>query len=142
MASFYLWIKAFHVVSMVAWMAGIFYLPRLFVYHAAAAAGSESNSVFKVMERRLHNAIMVPAMLATWISGLSLIFILGEPGGWLLVKLAAVLALTGYQGLLGRHMRAFANDRNTYSGRYFRVMNEVPTVLLVLIVVMVIVKPF
>lgn len=142
MAEFYLWIKAAHVMAVIAWMAGLFYLPRLFVYHVDSPAGSVQSETFKVMERRLYKAIMVPAMIASWLLGLTLIGIIGLEGLWLWVKLAAVLGLTGFQGLLGRHVRLFAADRNTYSGRYFRMINEVPTLAMVVIVIMVIVKPF
>lgn len=142
MAGIYPWIKAFHVMAVIAWMAGLFYLPRLFVYHAEAKAGSDARAVFKIMERRLYKAIMVPAMLAAWLSGLALVHIIGLGAGWLWVKLATVFLLSGYQGLLGWHLRAFAQERNAYSGRYFRIINEIPTLALVLIAIMVIVKPF
>ena len=142
LAEFYLWIKAAHLMAVIAWMAGLFYLPRLFVYHVDAAAGSVQSETFKVMERRLYKAIMVPAMIASWLLGLTLIGIIGLEGIWLWVKLAVVLGLTGFQGLLGRHVRLFAADRNAHSGRYFRIINEVPTLAMVVIVIMVIVKPF
>lgn len=142
MAEFYLWIKAAHLMAVIAWMAGLFYLPRLFVYHVDAAVGSVQSETFKVMERRLYKAIMMPAMIASWLLGVTLISIIGLEGIWLWVKLLAVLGLTGFQGLLGRHVRLFAADRNNQSGRYFRIMNEVPTLAMVVIVIMVIVKPF
>lgn len=142
MAEFYLWIKAAHLMAVIAWMAGLFYLPRLFVYHVDAAVGSVQSETFKVMERRLYKAIMMPAMIASWLLGVTLISIIGLEGIWLWVKVLAVLGLTGFQGLLGRHVRLFAADRNNQSGRYFRIMNEVPTLAMVVIVIMVIVKPF
>lgn len=142
MAEYYLWIKAAHLMAVIAWMAGLFYLPRLFVYHVEAPAGSVQSETFKVMERRLYKAIMVPAMVASWILGLTLVGIIGFGDIWLWVKLAAVLGLTGFQGLLGRHVRLFAADRNQHAGRYFRIINEVPTVAMIVIVIMAIVKPF
>jgi putative membrane protein len=142
MADLYLWVKSFHVMAVIAWMAGLFYLPRLFVYHVDASAGSVQAETFKVMERRLYKAIMMPAMIAAWISGLTLVHIIGFGSGWLWVKLLTVVALTGFQGVLGRHLRWFAKDQNTHTGRYFRIMNEAPTLALIIIVIMVIVKPF
>ena len=142
LAEFYLWIKAAHLMAVIAWMAGLFYLPRLFVYHVDAQVGSVQSETFKVMERRLYRAIMLPAMLAAWILGLALLWIIGLEGTWLWVKLAAVLGLSGFQGLLGRHVRLFAADGNAHSGRYFRMINEVPTVAMIVIVIMGIVKPF
>ncbi len=139
---FYLGVKSFHVMAVIAWMAGLFYLPRLFVYHAGVAVGSEQSETFKVMERRLYKAIMVPAMLAAWVSGLALVYILGWSEYWIWVKLLFVLGLTGFQGLLARHMRGFATDQNIKSGRYFRWINELPTVAMIVIVTMVIIKPF
>lgn len=141
----YLWIKALHVVAVISWMAGLLYLPRLFVYHCDAAAGSAASETFKVMERRLMNAIMTPAMLASWALGAVLIGLLGlevfRDSRWLGVKLALVVVLTGVHLLLVCHLRAFAGDRNRYSQRYFRILNEVPTVLMIAIVVLVIVRP-
>jgi len=139
------WVKALHVIAVIAWMAGIFYLPRLFVYHADSETGSVQSETFKVMERRLYRGIMTPAMIATWVFGLLLVFVFDAVDwsqGWVWLKAAFVIAMTGYQGLLGRHRRAFAADANTRPGRYFRLINEVPTVLMVVIVVAVIVKPF
>ena len=141
---FYDWIVALHVISVIAWMAGMFYLPRLFVYHAAAAPGSETSETFKVMERKLLRIIMNPAMAATWIFGLLALWALPAwfAEGWMHAKLTAVLVLSGMHGVLARWCRAFAEDRNTHSGRFYRLMNEVPTVLLIVIVIMVVVKPF
>jgi protoporphyrinogen IX oxidase len=141
----YLWVKALHVIAVIAWMAGLLYLPRLFVYHCGAETGSVASETFKVMERRLMNAIMIPAMLASWVLGLALIAVLGlevfRGSLWLSVKLALVIVLSGAHLLMIRHLRDFAGDRNRHSQRYFRVLNEVPTVLMVAIVVMVIVRP-
>jgi putative membrane protein len=139
----YLWLKAAHVVAMVAWMAGLFYLPRLFVYHAERAApGSELDATFAVMERRLLRAIMNPAMAATWLLGIVLVWMGGwwaEP--WLWGKVAAVLALSAFHGWCAMRRRDFELGRNTRTGRSYRVMNEVPTLLLLVIVVLAIVKP-
>ena len=145
---FYLWIKAAHVVAMVSWMAGLFYLPRLFVYHAEGLRkqgvdpGSDMDLLFQRQERLLLRAIMNPAMIATWALGLILV-LLGDSWseGWLWAKLAGVLALTAFHGWCAARRRDFVENRNTRSGRSYRIANEVPTLLLILIVVMVIVKP-
>jgi putative membrane protein len=142
----YPWIKALHVIAMVAWMAGLFYLPRLYVYHAENAdPGSRLDQTFQTMEQRLLRAIMNPAMIATWIFGLLLV---STPGVvnfrtdlWIYPKLAAVLALTWFHMWLAARRRDFAAHRNRMSGRGYRLMNEVPTLALVVIVVMVIVRP-
>ncbi|MEC9369134.1 MAG: protoporphyrinogen oxidase HemJ [Pseudomonadota bacterium] len=142
----YLLVKSFHVMAVIAWMAGLFYLPRLFVYHVDAQRGSAQSETFKVMERRLLNAIMNPAMLASWLLGLWLLFGFGAVNfaaeGWFHVKLALVVALTVFHMLLGSWRRAFAEDRNTRSARFYRIANEVPTLLMMGIVLMVIVRPF
>ena len=139
----YLWIKALHVIAVIAWMAGLLYLPRLFVYHSEAAPGSKESETFKVMERRLLRAIVNPAMVATWSFGLWL----GWKGflfqaGWLHAKIALVLLLSAFHGYLARGVRLFAADRNTAGTKHWRVMNEVPTLLMIGIVILVIVKPF
>ena len=139
----YLWLKALHIISLIAWMAAILYLPRLFVYHTGVALGSEASETFKVMERRLLKAIMTPAMIATWVFGLWLAY----EGGlfkapWLHAKLALVVLLSGVHGMMAKWVREFAQDRNTRSSKFFRLMNEVPTVLMVLIVLLVVLKPF
>lgn len=138
-----LWLVALHVIGIIAWMAALLYLPRLFVYHAEAAPGSETSETFKVMERRLLRAIGTPAMLATWILGPTVATLTGawdEP--WLHVKLACVLGLTAAHGLQAKWMKAFARDENERDARFYRIANEVPTVLMIAIVVLVIVKPF
>ena len=145
MINLYLWFKAFHIVAMVAWMAGLFYLPRLFVYHAETAPGPAVSETFKVMERRLASAIMAPAAILTWALGLGLAHITGQlsaPQTWFLIKMVAVLGLTGFHFLLLKHKRAFASDQRPKPSRYYRMINEVPTVLLIVIVVMAVVKPF
>ena len=139
----YVWLKALHVVAVIAWMAGLFYLPRLFVYHAAAAPGSPEAEIFKVMERRLYRAIMTPAMLAAWAAGIAVATIGGLWAElWLSAKLVLVLAMTGFHFWLGIRLRAFAADRNRLGDRTYRIANEVPTLLLIGIVVLVVVKPF
>lgn len=138
------WLKALHVLAVIAWMAGLLYLPRLFVYHADAGTGSVQSETFKVMERRLYRGITTPAMIATWIFGLSMLAI--DPaiwwGVWAWVKAAMVLALTGVHGFYGRLLREFLADRNTRSNNFYRAINEIPFVLAIVIVIMVIVKPF
>ena len=138
-----LWLKAFHIMAVVAWFAGLFYLPRLFVYHADAKPGSELSETLKVMEHRLLTAIMTPAMAAVWILGLTLAYWEGAfSDGWLHAKLALVLLLSGFQGALSRWTKDFAADRNTRSAKFYRIANEVPTVFLILIVLLVVLKPF
>jgi protoporphyrinogen IX oxidase len=141
----YPWIKSLHIVSMVAWMAGLLYLPRLYVYHSIAPPGSDRSETFKVMERRLQRGIMTPAMIATWVFGLVLA---GTPGvvewrmGWIWAKLAFVVGLTMFHITLARWREAFAADRNRHPTRLFRTVNELPMVALIAIVILVVVKPF
>ncbi len=138
-----LWVKAFHIISVIAWMAALLYLPRLLVYHAESTAGSEKSETFKVMERRLLRAIATPAMIATWIFGLWMAWLIGAwSEGWLHAKLALVAGLSVYHGLLARWVRAFVEDRNARTARFYRIVNEVPTLLLIAIVILVVVKPF
>jgi putative membrane protein len=139
----YEWLKAFHVLAVISWMAGMLYLPRLMVYHVDAPPGSVQSETFKVMERRLLRGIMNPAMIVTWVLGLYLAWAaFGFKGGWLHGKILLVVLLSGVHGYLVGRVRDFANDRNTKSGRFYRVINEVPAVLMVGIVILVIVKPF
>ncbi len=136
------WLVAFHVIAMVAWMAGMFYLPRLFVYHADAEPGSEMSETFKVMELRLLRAIMSPAMIATWASGIALAIwldVYDQP--WMMAKFALVVAMTGLHFWLAAQRRRVALDTNTKLGRTYRLVNEIPTVLLIGIVILVIVQP-
>jgi protoporphyrinogen IX oxidase len=138
-----LWVKAFHVMSVIAWMAALLYLPRLLVYHADAAIGSDKSETFKVMERRLLRGIATPAMIATWVFGLWLAWLMGVFGdSWLHAKLLFVLALSAYHGMLARFVRAFAQDKNTRPARFFRMINEIPALFMVAIVILVVVKPF
>jgi putative membrane protein len=141
----YPWVKAAHIISVIAWMAGLLYLPRLFVYHCAAVVGSVQSETFKVMERRLLRGIMNPAMGAVYVFGIGLVLtpgIVDWSSGWLHVKLALVIGLTAYHHALVRWWKGFAADANTRSARFYRAMNEVPTIVMVAIVVMVVVKPF
>ncbi|MBJ7577188.1 protoporphyrinogen oxidase HemJ [Devosia sp. MC532] len=139
-----MWVKALHVISVICWMAGMFYLPRLFVYHTKVAVGSEQSEMFKVMERRLFRAITTPAMIASWIFGLWMIHLglMDFSTGWTWIKLIAVLGMSACHGILAKQLKAFAQDKNTKSEKFYRVINEVPTVLMLIIVIMVVVKPF
>ena len=142
---FYAWIKALHVVAVISWMAGMFYLPRLFVYHAERAApGSDLDLTFQVMEEKLLRVIMGPAMLVSWVAGLLLIGMGGIDFGavWGWVKIASVIAMTGMHVWLAARRKDFARGENRRTGRSYRIANEVPTVLMLLIVVAVIVRPF
>ena len=139
------WVKALHVISVIAWIAGMMYLPRLFVYHSAAEKGSVQSETFKIMERRLYRGIITPAMIATWVFGLTMVFtpgIIDWHEGWVWVKAVSVIALSGIHGFYGRQVRNFAADRNERPQGFFRVINELPFVLVIVIVIMVIVRPF
>lgn len=143
MADLYLWAKTLHILAVIAWMAALLYLPRLMVYHAGVPVGSETSETFKVMERRLLKGIATPAMIATWVFGLWVAYEAGFfSSGWLHAKLALVLVLSGLHGYLAGAVRKFAADRNTVSARTWRILNEVPAVLLVFIVGLVVFKPF
>ena len=142
---FYPWTKAFHIISMVAWMSGMFYLPRLYVYHCEARPGSAESERFKIMERRLLKQIVNPAMIATWTFGILLVLtpgVIDWSWGWWHVKLASVIAMSALHGEYSRWRKDFLHDRNRRSARFYRIANEIPTVLLALIVIMVIVRPF
>jgi protoporphyrinogen IX oxidase len=144
----YDWIKAFHIIAVIAWMAGMLYLPRLFVYHCMAEKGSVQSETFKVMERRLLRGIINPAMIATYIFGVWLAWFVADsryPGylpGWLWAKILLVLALSAVHGMLSRYRKDFAADNNRKSQKFYRIINEVPTVLMILIVLLVVLKPF
>jgi putative membrane protein len=138
-----LWIKAFHVISAIAWMAGMFYLPRLFVYHTETAPGSAESERFKIMERRLLKAIINPAMIATWVFGLTLTWLTGAyVEHWLQAKFVLVIVMSGLHGYFAGRVRAFAQDRNDKPARFYRILNEIPPLLMVFIVILVIVQPF
>jgi putative membrane protein len=144
----YAWIKAFHIIAVIAWMAGMLYLPRLYVYHCEAEKGSVQSETFKVMERRLLRGIVNPAMAATWVFGLWLAWLGPDSrlgwfsAPWLQAKIALVLALSGVHGLLARWRKDFAANRNRHSQKFFRIINEIPTILMILIVLLVVLKPF
>jgi putative membrane protein len=144
--NYYLWIKALHVISFIAWMAGLLYLPRLYVYHAQVKPGSEASETFKVMERKLLKYITTPAMIATFVFGLLLIKGLGIEGlrgqGWIHAKLTLVLGLAGFHGACAVWRKKFLADANTSSVKFYKIMNEVPTVLMIIIVILAVVKPF
>jgi len=139
----YLWVKALHIIAVIAWMAGMLYLPRLYIYHCAAETGSVQSETFKVMERRLLRAIIDPAMIAAWVLGLMLVAHLdlwSEP--WMHGKFALVLTMSLIHGAFARWRRHFANDANRHTARFYRIVNEVPTVLMIGIVILVVVRPF
>lgn len=144
LVDYFLWLKALHVISVIFWMAGMAYLPRLFVYHAEAEPHSDKSATFKVMERRLLRGIINPAMIATFLFGGLMIW--ANPDlmhqGWLHVKLALVILMTAVHGFFARWRKAFDRDQNLHSVRFYRIVNEVPPILVVLIVILVIVKPF
>ena len=139
----YEWIKAFHVIAVISWMAGMLYLPRLFVYHCEAEVGSKQSETFKVMERRLLKGLINPAMVLTWLLGLYMVWA-GHwySAGWFHAKFFLVLVMSGIHGFFTRCVRDFAIDRNARSQKFYRIINEVPTILMIVIVILVIVKPF
>jgi len=141
---YYLWLKALHLISVIAWMAAMLYLPRLYVYHCQVAAGSEADTLFKTMEVKLLRAIMNPAMTAAWVFGI--LMLIANPAllemPWMHVKLTAVILMSALHGFASRWRKDFVNANNRHSERFYRAMNEVPAVLLVIIVIMVIVQPF
>jgi len=144
----YEWIKALHVIAVISWMAGMLYLPRLFVYHCEAEKGSKQSETFKVMERRLLRAIINPAMIATWALGLWLAWLGPDSrygwfdSGWLQAKIVLVLLLSAVHGLFARWVKAFAADQNQHSQKFYRIINEVPTILMIGIVILAVLKPF
>jgi protoporphyrinogen IX oxidase len=139
----YLTLKALHIIAVISWMAGLLYLPRLYVYHAVATPGSQQSETFKTMERRLYNFIMTPAMIAAWLLGIVLVLeTRAFAAGWFIAKFVLVLALTVMHGLLGHWLADFRHDRNRHSQKFFRIVNEIPTVLMVVIVLLAVVKPF
>ena len=147
LAGIYVWLKALHIMAVIAWMAGLFYLPRLYVHHVEQAApGSDMDATFAMMELKLLRVIMNPAMIAAWLLGILLIFSRGPMAslteGWLHVKILAVILMTGFHMWLAARRRDLAEGRNRHSGRTYRIANEVPTVLMVVIVIMAVVKPF
>lgn len=145
LAPWYPWIKAFHIIFVISWMAGMLYLPRLYVYHADVPVGSPQSELFKVMERKLLRIIINPAMILTFLFGgllLAMPNLLDWQEGWIYVKLFTVLLLTGFHGVLSRWRKDFAADRNRRSSVFYRKVNEIPAVFMVIIVIMVVVRPF
>lgn len=145
LAPFYPWAKAFHIISVIAWMSGMFYLPRLYVYHCETRPGSAESERFKVMERRLLHQIINPAMISTWTFGIILVLtpgVIDWSAPWWHVKLAAVILMSALHGQYARWRRDFLHDRNRRPARFYRIANEIPTVLVVVIVIMVVVRPF
>ncbi len=139
----YLWIKALHILAVISWMAALLYLPRLMVYHCAAQKGSIQSETFKIMERRLLKAIALPAMIVTWLAGLWLVYETGAwRSGWMHAKFVLVIALSGMHGVMSRWVKVFAADANTRPDRFYRVANEIPTLLMIGIVILAVVKPF
>jgi protoporphyrinogen IX oxidase len=140
---FYLWVKAFHIIFVIMWMAGMLYLPRLFVYHCETQAGSVESERFKVMEKKLLRVIMSPAMIATWLFGLTLVYITrADQQHWFQAKFLLVLAMSGIHGFYAASVKRFARDANTRPQRFWRMMNEVPALLVIAIVILAVVKPF
>ena len=138
-----LWIKAVHIIAVIAWMAALLYLPRLMVYHCSASKGSIQSETFKLMERRLLRFIATPAMIVAWLTGLWLLYETGAwRSGWMLVKFALVLGLSAMHGVLAKWVKQFAADTNVRPERFYRIANEVPTLLMIAIVILAVVKPF
>lgn len=143
--TYYVWIKAFHVISVIAWMAGQFYLPRLFVYHCQTMPFSAESERFKTMERRLMHAIINPAMMFAFFFGILLVLtpgVINWHAGWWHIKILCLILMTAFHGACSLWRKGFAADRNRHSERFYRIANEIPTVLMIIIVIMVIVKPF
>lgn len=139
----YDWMRALHVMAVISWMAGMLYLPRLFVYHCGVAPGSEASDTFKVMERKLLRYIVNPAMVVAWVAGLWIAWVIhGFHGGWLHAKLALVIVLSGVHGYFAKAVADFARDERRHDHRFWRILNEVPTLIMIAVVILVIVKPF
>jgi putative membrane protein len=139
----YLWIKALHIIAVISWMAALLYLPRLLVYHCSAQKGSIQSETFKIMERRLLKAIALPAMIVTWLAGLWLVYETGAwRSGWMHAKFVLVIALSAAHGMQAKWVREFAADENQRPERFYRLANEIPTLLMIGIVVLAVVKPF
>jgi putative membrane protein len=146
-AEYFLWIKAIHIIAVISWMAGMLYLPRLFVYHATAPKGGELSETLKVMERKLLKLIINPAMIVSWVAGLAMVSYyiqndMFKTAGWLHAKISLLVLMQITHAFLANSRRKFAEDRNTRSARFYRWLNEVPTVLLIAIVILVVVRPF
>lgn len=144
MSEYYEWIKVLHIVSMVAWMVGLFYLPRIFVYHSSVKIGSEADEIFKLMELRLLRIIMNPAMIFTFVFGVALAYIYGLKalGIWFHIKMLCVLMLASFHGFLAKCRKDFFLGKNIRTEKFYRIINEIPTILLIVSVIMVVIKPF
>ncbi len=144
MASYYLWFKAFHLVSAISWMLGLLYLPRLYVYHTKVVVGSETDKMFQLMEGRLLRIIMNPAMISTYILGIINTYIYGlmALGTWFHIKMTAVFGITIFHSLLARWRKNFINGKNNHSEKFYRTVNEIPTLFMIIAIIMVVVKPF
>ena len=144
MADYFMWYKAIHVISVISWMAAMFYMPRLFVYHTRAKIGSEMDKTFQQMEHKLLKIIMTPSMISTYFFGILIAYIYGfvALGVWFHIKMTAVLGLTIFHGLLAKWRKDFINGNNNHSEKFYRLMNEIPPILMIIAVIMVIVKPF
>lgn len=144
-SALYPWTKALHIISVIAWMAGLFYLPRLFVYHSMQGNSAEMSARFKVMEHKLYRYITMPAMISSWVFALMIVFTPGiidlESEIWFYIKLVAVILMTVFHFHLGKYVKIFAVDQNTKPERYFRMINEIPTILMIIIVIMVVIRP-
>lgn len=139
------WLRALHLIAVISWMAGMLYLPRLFVYHTESEVGSDKSETFKIMERRLFKIIMNPAMIITWIFGLAMLYArldLYMISGWMHAKLAFVVAMTGIHHMYIKYLKAFADDRNEKSTKFYRILNEIPTIIMIIIVILAVVQPF
>lgn len=140
----YEWIRAFHIIAVIAWMAGMLYLPRLFVYHVDVKKGSKQSEIFKVMEHRLFKIIMNPASIATWVFGGLMLW--ANPGlfseGWMHVKLLGIVLMTGLHHGFAKYVKIFADDENTRPAKFYRIINEVPAVIMIIIVIMAVAQPF
>ena len=134
-------IKTIHIFSVIAWMAGLLYLPRIFVYHADKDIKNETSETFKIMEKKLFNIIMMPAFIVTWISGLSMVHYIGFDT-WLILKIFFVVLLTIYHFICRKWLLDFANDNNKIKSKFFRITNEIPAFILILIIILVVFKPF
>ena len=144
MENYFLWYKAIHVIAVISWMAAMFYMPRLFVYHTKAEVGSEMDKTFQLMEHKLLKIIMTPSMISTYFFGILIAYIYGfvALGVWFHIKMTAVLGLTIFHGLLAKWRKDFINGNNNHSEKFYRLMNEIPPILMIVAVIMVIVKPF
>ena len=142
MDNIYVIIKSLHIISIIAWMSGLLYLPRLFVYHSRAYIGGELDKTLQIMERKLLQIIMNPAMIFSFIFGFWLIYLVGFSGGWLHIKILLVLILSSFHGFLAKCSKNFANGNNKHSEKFYRIINEVPTILMIIIVFLVVVQPF